>query len=257
MGQSLRERRHAVDGGLLDRHLRGLDARGGRLRPARRGAMRGMRTWTSARSIERCSRSSSSIVSATPTSTSVAGAASSESSLIVSVKSARSAGVREAVELVEEDRERARSDERLEPARDGVRRDRPRRRTRQTPGSRRPWSWRRTRSPRLSLCSAISPERLAPHRREVVARVARRRARSGRRWTRAAPRRRRKATSCRRRARRRRRRAGPAAPRPRRAPRSGRCGPRTGCGGRPAPTGGTPARRAASARAAPLRRACG
>ncbi len=52
-------------------------------------AMRGMRTWTIARSTDRCSRISSSIVSATPTSTSVAGTTRSESALIVSVKSAR------------------------------------------------------------------------------------------------------------------------------------------------------------------------
>src|SRR3954447_10374685 len=74
---------------------------------------------------------------------------------------------------------------------------------------------------------------------------------------RAAPRPRPSARSCRRRARRRRRRAGPAGPPRRRARRSDRCGPRTGCARRPARAGGKPPRRAASARAALLRRACG
>jgi hypothetical protein len=54
--------------------------------------IRGIRIWTSARSIERCSRISSSTSSATPTRTMVAATMRSESVLIVSAKRARSSG---------------------------------------------------------------------------------------------------------------------------------------------------------------------
>ena len=67
--------------------------------------MRGIRTWTSARSTERCSRMSSLTLSATPTRTIVAGTTRSERALIVSANSTRPSVV-DAVELVEEDRER-------------------------------------------------------------------------------------------------------------------------------------------------------
>ena len=218
-------------------------------------AMRGIRTWTSARSTERCSRISSSTVSATPMSTSVAGTARSESSLMVSVKSARQAALERRSNSSRKIGERPRLRECLERARDGVRRHGS---VAERDGRRGHDVGRGGREPDAASLGVQRDlaERLPPHRREVVARVAGRargeHAAGREQLCRRPP----QARSCRRRARRRRPRAGRAAPRPRRARRSRRCAPRRGSADRPAPPGGRPARRAASARAAPARRAC-